>query len=83
MKEIIPDHKIPVERMRIDPEGNFWLQLNYYSDTLQWLVMDREGNPQRIVHLPHESILTHVSDDHLGVRLNDITFAVYENPLNY
>lgn len=78
LREKLPDEKVPVEDMKIDSENRFWLRLNYRGDTQQWLVLDQEGEPQKIVHLPKESMLTHVSYQHLGVRLDDITFAFFE-----
>lgn len=78
IRDKLPDQKIPVENMMIDSQDRFWLQLNYYGNTQKWLIMSREGEPQKVVHLPKQSRLTHVSDHHLGVRLDDITFALYE-----
>jgi hypothetical protein len=78
LQEKLPDQKTPVEDMKVDEQNRFWFELNYRGDTQQWLVMDQEGDPQKIVHLPKESMLTHVSDEHLGLRLEDITFSVYE-----
>lgn len=76
--DMLPDRKVAVENMQIDEKGRFWLKLNYRGNTDQWLVMDQQGKPQKVVHLPKGSMLTHVSGHHLGVRLDDITFALYE-----
>ncbi|MDR8394569.1 6-bladed beta-propeller [Aliifodinibius sp. S!AR15-10] len=78
LSELLPDQKVPVEKMKVDPEVRFWVKLNYRSDSDLWLILNQEGNPQKVVHLPAGSMLTHISDDHLGVRLDDVTFALYE-----
>lgn len=78
LQEKLPDVKVPVEEMKLDEQNRFWLKLNYRGDTAKWLIMNQEGEPQKIVHLPKESMLTHVSENHLGLRLDDITFALYE-----
>ncbi len=76
--DLLPDRKTSIEKMKLDQKGCFWLKLNYRGDTDKWLVMDREGEFEKIVHLPRGSMLTHISDNHLGVRLDEITFALYE-----
>lgn len=78
LKDQLPDVKVPVERMLVDHRGRFWLKLNYRGDTQKWLIMTGDGKFQKIVHLPSGSMLTHISDKHLGVRLDDITFALFE-----
>ncbi len=78
LKDKLPDIKSPVERMLIDTKGRFWLKLNYRGDTQKWLVMNRGGKFQKVVHLPRGSMLTHISEHHLGVRLDDTTFALFE-----
>ena len=64
--------------MKMDPEGRFWVKLNYRSDSNLWLILGQEGDPQKVVHLPGGSMLTHISGKHLGVRVDDVTFALYE-----
>jgi streptogramin lyase len=81
LRDKLPDQKTTVEDMKVDEQNRFWLQLNYRGDTQQWLIMNQEGDPQKIVHLPKDGMVTHVSDKHLGVRMNEITFALYE-PVN-
>jgi hypothetical protein len=78
LKNELPNMKTPVERMLIDEQGRFWLRLNYRGDTQQWLVMSDAGEYQKIVHLPRGSMLTHISDHHLGVRLDERTFALFK-----
>ena len=78
LKDELPNMKTPVERMLIDEQGRFWLRLNYRGDTQQWLVMSDDGEYQKIVHLPRGSMLTHVSNHHLGVRLDETTFALFK-----
>lgn len=75
---LLPDVKAPVEKMKVDPKGRFWLRLNYRGETQQWLILSPKGKAQKIVHLPKGGMLTHISEDHLGVRINDVTFALFE-----
>jgi hypothetical protein len=78
MQPALPQQKVAVEDMHVDWNGRFWLQLNYRSDYQLWLITDRDGTPQKIVHLPKGTMLTHVSEHHLGVRIGPGTFALYE-----
>lgn len=80
MRDELPEKKAVADRMMIDPQGLIWLKLNYASEYDQWLVADRDGEHRKIVNLPKESMLMHISDDHLGVRLDDVTFALFEAP---
>lgn len=78
LSDLLPGMKTPVEKMKIDPQNRFWLKLNYSGESELWGVMDEDGEFQKVVHLPKGSVLTHISENHLGVRLDDITFALYE-----
>lgn len=78
VEPLLPEYKALADRMLIDHESNFWLLLNYASEYQQWLVLSREGEPLQIVQLPKEVTLTHVSDNHIGVRVDRTTFAFYE-----
>lgn len=78
--EKLPEQKVPVEKVLAGPGGEIWLKLNYAGETTRWLVMSREGEPLYVVHLPGGSMLLHVSDHNLAVRLDDITLALYEGP---
>ena len=81
IKEALPEVKAPADKM-IYNEGNFWLKSNIDAKTEMWLVVNEEGIVRNVVHLPKESMLTHIDDDHLGVRLNDVTFALFTNPVS-
>lgn len=78
LEEKLPEIKTPVEEFKVDHRNRFWLRLNYRGTTQKWLVLDPEGEPLKIVHLPKGGMLTHISPDHLGVRLDDVTFGVFE-----
>lgn len=80
MREELPERKALADRMMTDTHGNIWLMLNYTSEYDQWLVVNRAGEHQKVVNLPKNSMLMHVADDHLGVRLDDVTFAFFEAP---
>ncbi|MBD3616184.1 MAG: hypothetical protein HUJ22_06375 [Gracilimonas sp.] len=79
LKDVLPEIKAPVQEM-IYQNGEFWMESNIEGDTEMWLVLNMEGQITKVVHLPKESLLMHVSDEHLGVRLDDVTFALFENP---
>jgi|AntRauTorckE6833_2_1112554.scaffolds.fasta_scaffold08816_2 hypothetical protein len=79
LKDLLPKEKAPVNKM-LYQDGEFWMESNILGDTEMWLVVNLEGVITKIVHLPKESMLLHVSDEHLGVRLDDVTFALFTNP---
>jgi hypothetical protein len=79
LKNVLPEVKAPVDKM-IYQNGEFWMESNILGETEMWLVLNLEGQITRVVHLPKESMLMHVSDEHLGVRLDDVTFALFKNP---
>ncbi|MFD2533231.1 6-bladed beta-propeller [Gracilimonas halophila] len=79
MQELLPEVKAPVSKM-IYHKGEFWMESNILGDSEMWLVLNKEGQITRVVHLPKDSMLMHVSDEHLGVRLDDVTFALFTNP---
>lgn len=79
IKELLPDVKAPADKMMYH-NGEFWLKSNIEAETEIWLVVNREGQITRVVNLPKECILMHISDEHLGVRLDDVTYALFTNP---
>jgi len=81
IKEALPEEKSPADKMMYH-KGEFWLKSNIEAKTVMWLVVNEEGKVRNVVHLPKESMLTHIDDDHLGVRLDDVTFALYSNPVS-
>lgn len=78
LKNHIPEVKALADKMLIDDKNRFWLKLNRYSDHQEWLVADRDGKPLKIVQFPKGVMVTHVSSYHIGVRLDDHLFALYE-----
>jgi hypothetical protein len=80
MQNLLPEYKAAADQLMIDHKNNFWLKLNHSSEYQQWLVASGQGELLQNVQLPKGSILTHISEKHLGVRLDDITFALFEFP---
>lgn len=78
MQLLLPEYKAIADRFIIDHENNFWLKLNYKSDSQQWLVVSESGELLRIIRLPKDARVTHVSGNHLGIRLDDGTFSFFE-----
>lgn len=78
VREMLPEQKTPIRAMHLGGEGRFWLKLSYRSDFAEWLIVDRNGRPLKLVQLPKGSMLTHVSKHHLGLRMGPATFALYE-----
>ena len=64
--------------MIINLGRNIWGNLNSVSGFDQWLAVSLRGEQLSIVNFPKDSMLTHISENHLGVRLDDITFALFE-----
>lgn len=81
VEEALPENKSPADKMMYH-QGRFWLKSNIKAESERWLVVNTEGEIEAIVDLPIESMLTHIDDDHLGVRLDDVTFALFTNPVS-
>ncbi|MEO9885145.1 MAG: hypothetical protein ABJR05_14855 [Balneola sp.] len=73
----LPNWKTPIERMLIDHKNRFWLKLNLRGDYEKWIIMNQDGIVEKFVNLPKNSFLTHVSERHLGIRLDDTTFGLF------
>ncbi len=78
MQPLLPDYKAIADDMILDDQNNFWLKLNHRSEYQKWLILSESGENQGIVQLPEDGMLTHVSDEHLGFRLDDHLFALFE-----
>lgn len=76
----LPKFKAPADDMHYF-KNSIWLKSNLRSENDIWFILNMEGEIKNLVHLPKNSWLTHISDYHLGVRLDDATFALYE-PVN-
>lgn len=77
MKDRMPESKAPASYMKYY-NGQIWLKSNIKAQHDIWFVINMEGEITQKVLLPPSSYLTHISDQHLGVRLGDVTFALYE-----
>lgn len=80
LEPLLPEYKASADKM-IFYDDKIWLKSNLRGDSQKWQVLNMKGEIEKIVKLPKESMLMHVSDQHLGVRLDDATFALYE-PVN-
>ncbi len=78
IEEKLPDYKVSYDEMIVDHHNRIWLKLTRQSADQEWLVISENGDPFKIVNLPKEGILTHISEHHLGFRENDYTFSLYE-----
>lgn len=74
----MPKLKTPVERMLIDHKNRFWLLSNLRGNHEKWFVMNQDGEVEKVVNLPKNSFLTDISEYHLGIRLDNSTFGLYE-----
>jgi hypothetical protein len=83
LDDLLPQLKASSDRFLIDEGQNFWFKLNRNSAYEEWLVAKGDGKLNQIVQLPKGTMLTHISTQHLGVRVDDVTFALYENPISY
>ncbi|MEX0610216.1 MAG: hypothetical protein WD016_09015 [Balneolaceae bacterium] len=77
VESYLPEYKATADKMIFGNE-HFWLQSNLEDDYSLWFVLNMEGEIVKQVKLPKESYLTHVSEYNLGVRLDEVTFALYE-----
>lgn len=78
MREYLPEFKSTAERFFYN-DNQFWLQSNLRGDYQKWFVLNIDGQIIKVVNLPKEVMVTHVSDDNIGVRMNDSEFALYKN----
>jgi hypothetical protein len=76
----LPERKAKAADM-IYADDRIWLKTTIAAEGDVWVVMNMEGEIEYKVNLPSNSYLTHVSEFHLGVRLDEINFALYENPI--
>lgn len=77
MKPFIPEFKSKADKMLFH-DNNIWLQSNLRGDSQKWFVLNMEGKIIKVVHLPKDVMVTHISEHHLGIRLDDSTFALFE-----
>ena len=77
VEELLPDEKVPANKMIIDPQNRIWLKLTLQSDFQEWIVLDQTGSPEFRVRFPAVGMVTHISDQHIGFRANDHLFALY------
>lgn len=80
MKTMIPQPKAPASRM-LYSDNHLWFKSNLESDHDSWFVSDMNGNLLKKMLLPKGSMLTHIHPKHLGVRIDDVTFALFSNPI--
>ncbi|TVR15191.1 MAG: hypothetical protein EA391_11175 [Balneolaceae bacterium] len=79
--EKLPEYKVSFDDMITDHLDQIWLKLTRKSEWQEWLILSTDGEPQKIIRLPKEGMLTHVSEHHIGFREDDHIFALYE-PVN-
>jgi hypothetical protein len=80
ISESLPDAKAPADAMLYNND-QIWLKSNLRGESDIWFVLNMDGEMVDVVHLPKGSFLTHVSEHHLGIRLDETNFALYENPI--
>ncbi len=78
IQPLLPEQKASYDDLMVDHLDRIWLKLTRQSEWQDWLILSNDGTPQKIVQLPKEGMLTHVSEHHLGFRENDFTFSLYE-----
>jgi len=78
IRDHLPERKAVAENMIVGDQNRFWLQLSHESDFQEWIVLDKDGMPQKIVRFPKGVMVTHISRHHIGIRLDDHIFALYE-----
>jgi hypothetical protein len=78
IEPLLPEKKVTYEELIVDHLDRFWLKLTHSSEWQDWLILSHDGIPQKIVQLPKEGKLTHVSEHHIGFRENDYTLSLFE-----
>ena len=78
VEELLPEQKVPADKMMIDSQDRIWLKLTLQSDFQEWVVLDQSGSPQFRVQFPRDGMVTHISDQHIGFRADDHLFSLYE-----
>lgn len=78
--DLLPEIKSPASELRISGKY-FWFRSNMKDSDDIWFVATEADGPVLKVRLPENSTLTHIHPEHLGLRLNDQTFALFENPV--
>lgn len=81
MKSMLPEFKSVAENMLLN-NGKIWLQSNLRGKYQKWFVLNMKGQIIKVVHLPKDGMVTHVSDENIGVRLNDTEFSLFKNQKN-
>ncbi|HET8866473.1 MAG TPA: hypothetical protein VFM80_12320 [Gracilimonas sp.] len=80
VESLLPEVKAGADNMLFNND-KIWLKSNLRGSGDIWLVLNMEGEITDLVSLPKDTFLTHVSEHHLGVRLDEANFALYENPV--
>jgi hypothetical protein len=78
IEEKLPKYKVSFDRLMVDHLDRIWLKLTRQSTDQEWIILSGDGEPLKLVKLPQEGRLTHISEHHLGFRENDYTFSLYE-----
>ncbi len=76
--KLLPDIKTPTDGMLIDHKNRIWLKLTLRSDYQEWIVLNQDGEPEIRVQFPKVGMVTHVSEQHIGFRVDGHLFALYE-----
>lgn len=79
LRELLPEIKNPVEDMKVDNEGRIWIESTLSGEKTSWFILNSEGEILKRVMLPKNLHLTHVHRNHLGIRLDETTFALFES----
>lgn len=74
----LPKYKTVAEKMFLN-ENRIWLQSNLRGSSQKWFVLNMDGQVIKVVHLSKDGMITHISDENIGVRLDDVTFGLYLN----
>ena len=78
IRDLLPEQKSPADKMILDQQDRIWLKLTLRSDQSEWIVLDQNGDPEMRVQLPKEGTVTHISNEHIGIRADPSIFSLYE-----
>jgi hypothetical protein len=78
MSSFLPSFKSEAESF-IYYNNHFWIQSNLRGNYQKWFLLDINGKILKTVKLPKNVIITHITKDNIGVRLDDSTFGLFES----
>lgn len=78
VEKLLPEIKSPAENILLDHKNRIWIELTLQSSHQEWIVLNQKGSPEFRVQFPKKGEVTHISEHHIGLRLDDHLFSLYQ-----